>query len=63
MRLPIIDTTRSVTFVRDCMDFAGFERDIWSIVINCPVDGTYLATTEYFETLEEAQQHAKTLNI
>jgi len=55
MTRPIIDTTRSVTFESQIVEIGGVDRTIWNIVVNCPVDGIYLASCEYFGSREEAE--------
>lgn len=53
MRLPIIDTTRTVSFLAETVEFDGIDREIWITVIRCPVDGIY-TLPGYHATREEA---------
>ena len=54
MREAIIsDTTRSVSIEKDIVDFDGIDREIWSIVIDCPVNGISVCG-EYYCSREEA---------
>lgn len=54
MRLPIIDTTRTVRFLPETVEFDGIDRQIWLTVIRCPVDGTY-TLPDYHSSRAEAE--------
>ncbi len=47
MRNQIIDTTRSVSFEKEIVEIDGVDREIWSIVIRCPVNGVSVSTECY----------------
>jgi hypothetical protein len=52
MRAPIIDTARTISIVSDTLDTE--DREFWSIVTRCPVNGTWVSP-EYYATRAEAQ--------
>lgn len=53
MRGSIIDTTRTVTVESDIIEIDGIDREIWSVVVRCPVNGIDTGG-EYFASREEA---------
>jgi hypothetical protein len=53
MRGQIIDTTRTVRVECDTVEIDGVDREIWSIVTRCPVNGVSVSG-EYFATRSEA---------
>lgn len=53
MREAIIDTTRTITIESETVEIEGIDREIWAIVVRCPVNGTYV-DGDYFISREEA---------
>jgi hypothetical protein len=53
MRHPIIDTTRTVTVESEIVEIDGIDREIWAVVVRCPVNGLYVEG-DYFASREEA---------
>lgn len=54
MRLPVIDTTRTITVESDIVEFDGIDREIWFVVTRCPVNGIDTGP-EYYTSRAEAQ--------
>lgn len=54
MRAAIIDTTRTITIESDIVEIDGIDREIWSIVTRCPVNGIDTGG-EYFVSRAEAE--------
>jgi hypothetical protein len=53
MREAIIDTTRSVSVESDIVEINGIDREIWAIVVRCPIDGISVSG-QYYASREEA---------
>lgn len=60
MRLPVIDTTRTVTIESDIVEIDGVDREIWSVVTRCPVNGIDTGG-EYYASRAEAEAALETI--
>ena len=49
----IIDTTRTVSVKSETVEINGIDREIWVVVMRCPVDGISVSG-EYYASREEA---------